>query len=80
MLRDDLYIDLQVEVAQINCERISNIFKLMNHDLNPTVVLVGRRVGGKYRMEVQAGRDIYDGEELTHNYGMEYWGKGNNQV
>lgn len=39
MWRDDFYVDMQVEVAQVNCERISDIFKLMNHDLNPPVIL-----------------------------------------
>lgn len=76
ILRNDFYVDMQLEVAQVNCEGISNIFKLMNHSLNPTVVLVGRRVQGKYRMEVLASRDIYDGEQLTYNYSMDYWGKG----
>jgi len=64
------------EVAQINCGKISNIFGLMNHDCEPTASLVGKRVSGKYRVEVNARKDIRDGEEITIDYGPEFWEKG----
>ena len=74
MFRHDL--PFEPEVAQINCGKISNIFGLMNHDCEPTASLVGKRVSGKYRVEVNARKDIRDGEEITVDYGPEFWEKG----
>ena len=74
MFRHDL--PFEPEVAQINCGKISNIFGLMNHDCEPTASLVGKRVSGKYRVEVNARKDIRDGEEITIDYGPEFWEKG----
>jgi hypothetical protein len=71
MLRDDL--DMQPTVAYLDCTEERNIYVLMNHHCEPTVHLVGKRVSGKYRLEVQAKRDIRDGEELTLDYGPDYW-------
>lgn len=65
------------EVAQINCDRIRNIFGLMNHHCEPTVESRGMRVSGKYRVELYTTRDVYDMEELTFHYGRRYWGKRN---
>jgi len=71
MFRHDLHFE--PEVAQINCGKISNIFGLMNHDCEPTASLVGKRVSGKYRVEVNARKDIRDGEEITVGYGLGFW-------
>jgi SET domain-containing protein len=48
----------------------------MNHDCEPTASLVGKRVSGKYRVEVNTRKDIRNGEEITVDYGPEFWEKG----
>jgi hypothetical protein len=74
MRRDDL--EGQPEVALLDSTETKNLFSLMSHDCNPTVHLVGKRVSGQYRVEVQAKRDIRDGDELTMDYGRDYWPGG----
>ena len=73
MFREDL--PFEPEVAQINCDEISNIFGLMNHDCEPNVEFKGKKVSGRYRVAILARRDIRDGEELTIGYGKKFWGK-----
>jgi SET domain-containing protein len=46
LFRDDL--PFEPVVAQVDCAEISNIFRLMNHDCEPTVEFKGKRVSGKY--------------------------------
>ena len=60
------------EVAQTNCDKISNTFGLMNHDCEPTTKIRGERAEGKYRAAVVTIRDVRDGDELTFNYGKGY--------
>jgi len=70
IFRHDL--PFEPKVAQINYGKISNIFRLMNHDYEPTASLVSKRVLGKYRVKVNARKDIRDGEEITVSYGLEF--------
>lgn len=43
---------------------------LYNHAAQPNMY---HRAAGRLMMEFVAGRDIEAGEELTHDYGGEYW-------
>jgi hypothetical protein len=43
---------------------------LYNHSAEPNLF---HRSGGRLLIEFVALRDIAAGEELTHNYGQEYW-------
>jgi hypothetical protein len=63
MRKNDSDIEIQLEAARVDCEGISNIFKLMNQDLILTVKLVGKRVGDKSRTE--NGRSITGKNSLT---------------
>jgi SET domain-containing protein len=43
---------------------------LYNHAANPNLY---HRTAGRQRIEFVALRDIAAGEELTHDYGANYW-------
>ena len=59
-------------VCQIHCADTGNYFRLMNHSCKAAARFRGMRVSGKYRVMVEAVRDIRDGEEITVFYGKDY--------
>lgn len=73
IVRSDL--PFEPEVAQINCNEIGNVFRLMNCDCTPSAKFKGMRVTGKFRIAIIANQDIRDGEEITVRYGSGFWGR-----
>jgi hypothetical protein len=68
-------LPFEPEVAQINCNTIGNVFRLMNGDCAPSAKFKGMRVTGKFRIAIIANQDIRDGEEITVRYGSGFWGR-----
>lgn len=59
--------------AIISAERFGNWTRYMNHSCDASLRFVAMVIGNRYRVMVQAIRDIDVFEELTVDYGPEYW-------
>ncbi|KAF2175329.1 hypothetical protein K469DRAFT_684017 [Zopfia rhizophila CBS 207.26] len=60
-------------VCQVYCEKKGNWVRLVNHSCKPCARFVIKVVSGKARVMLQAIRDIWDGEEVTANYGRNFF-------
>nr|MDZ8063522.1 SET domain-containing protein [Nostoc sp. EkiNYC01] len=60
-------------VCQIYCKMKGNYFRLLNHDCDSNAAFTGRVISGQFRSIVTAKREIRDGDEITVDYGREYW-------
>ncbi|KAI6082406.1 hypothetical protein F4821DRAFT_272466 [Hypoxylon rubiginosum] len=65
-------IEGEPAVCQLDCREHSNCFRLLNHNCNPPARLMQRKVSGRYVAVVTAGKDIYDGTEITISYGANH--------
>lgn len=60
--------------AYIDSTRLGSIYRFSNHSCNPNCELLEGRVGGHHRiMSVHTRRDIQEGEELTIDYGDDWF-------
>ncbi|KAF2195591.1 hypothetical protein K469DRAFT_758153 [Zopfia rhizophila CBS 207.26] len=60
-------------VCQVYCEKKGNWARLVNHSCKPCARFVNRVVSRKARVMLQAIRDIWDGVEVTANYGRNFF-------
>ncbi|KAF2189961.1 hypothetical protein K469DRAFT_701246 [Zopfia rhizophila CBS 207.26] len=60
-------------VCQVYCEKKGNWVRLVNHSCKPCARFVIKVVSGKVRVMLQAIQDIWNGQELTANYGRGYF-------
>jgi hypothetical protein len=58
--------------CRLYCEEKSNWAKLVNHACDPCAGLIITIRRGRARMMLQARRDIWDGTEITVNYGQTF--------
>ena len=73
--------NLNSDIAQISSKRLGNWTRFINHSCDASTEFIGAIVGNKSRIFVQATRDIETFEEVTVNYGPEYWaGPGATQL
>jgi hypothetical protein len=64
-------------VCQIYAKDRGNCTRLLNHHCDPNARCRSRAVSGRCRLMIEAKKDIRDGEEITIDYGPEYWdGRG----
>lgn len=62
-------------VAVISPEYYGNWTRFINHSCNPCTEFARRTVGTHSIMTVEVARDISFGEEITVDYGEQYWGR-----
>jgi SET domain len=69
--RDNL--DREV-VCQVHCDGVGSNMRLLNHDYKAVCArFVVRKIPEKYRVVVEATRNIHDNEKITvHYYGGEH--------
>ncbi|KAF2187932.1 SET domain-containing protein [Zopfia rhizophila CBS 207.26] len=67
-------IDEEPVVCQVYCQDQGNWVRLVNHSCKPCARLVAKIVSGKAGVMLQATQDIYDGAEVTVNYGRGHFG------
>ncbi|KAF2187430.1 SET domain-containing protein [Zopfia rhizophila CBS 207.26] len=60
-------------VCQVYCKEKGNWVRLVNHSCSPCARFVVKVVSGKVRVMLQAIRDIWDGGEVTANYGRDFF-------
>lgn len=64
-------------LGRIYCRYTGNLVRYVNHSCDNNSILHWCRCSGKYTLELRTLRDIYDGEEITANYGPDYFTKEN---
>ena len=60
-------------LGRIYCRYTGNLVRYVNHSCDNNSILHWCRCSGKYTLELRTLRDIYDGEEITANYGPDYF-------
>ncbi|KAI9880957.1 MAG: hypothetical protein M1830_009451 [Pleopsidium flavum] len=60
-------------LCQIHCTRYGNWTRYMNHSCNPAAFFYPLTIGNRLRMCVQVIREIGIFEEITIDYGTNYW-------
>jgi hypothetical protein len=58
--------------CRLCCEKKSNWARLVNHACDPCAEMTVRIVSGRARLMLRARRDIWDGMEITVNYGKSF--------
>jgi hypothetical protein len=64
-------------LGRIYCRYTGNLIRYVNHAYENNSILRWSRYSGKYTLELWTLRDIYDDEEITVNYGADYFTKEN---
>jgi hypothetical protein len=60
-------------LGRIYCRYTGNLVRYVNHSCDNNAILQWYRCSGKYTLVLETLRDIYDGEEITVNYGPDYF-------
>lgn len=60
-------------VCQVYCRYVGNWVRKINHSCNPCTSFSPMKISGKWRIMIEAIRNIAKGEEITVFYGAEYW-------
>ena len=58
---------------EIDAYKAGGILRFVNHSFNPNVKAEHFQTDGKWRIVFIALKDIYPGEQITVDYGKEYW-------
>jgi SET domain-containing protein len=58
---------------EIDAYKAGGILRFVNHSFTPNVKADHFQINGKWRIVFIAIKDIYPGEQITVNYGNEYW-------
>ncbi|PYH69913.1 SET domain protein [Aspergillus vadensis CBS 113365] len=66
-------VDVDKEIALICPMEYGNFTRFINHSCRPNTTFERRTIGNRATMTVEVVRDIQPFEELTINYGREYW-------
>ncbi|PYH38697.1 SET domain protein [Aspergillus neoniger CBS 115656] len=66
-------VDVEEEIAVICPMEYGNFTRFINHSCRPNTTFERRTIGNRATMTVEVVRDIQPFEELTINYGREYW-------
>ncbi|GLB14197.1 hypothetical protein AtubIFM61612_001622 [Aspergillus tubingensis] len=66
-------VDVDKEIAVICPMEYGNFTRFINHSCRPNTTFERRTIGNRATMTVEVVRDIQPFEELTINYGWEYW-------
>ncbi|GLB05462.1 hypothetical protein AtubIFM57258_000751 [Aspergillus tubingensis] len=66
-------VDVDKEIAVICPMEYGNFTRFINHSCRPNTTFERRTIGNRATMTVEVVRDIRPFEELTINYGREYW-------
>ncbi|PWY80182.1 hypothetical protein BO83DRAFT_406270 [Aspergillus eucalypticola CBS 122712] len=66
-------VDVDEEIAVICPMEYGNFTRFINHSCRPNTTFERRTIGNRATMTVEVVRDIQPFEELTINYGREYW-------
>ncbi|GAA85222.1 SET domain protein [Aspergillus luchuensis] len=66
-------VDVDEEIALICPMEYGNFTRFINHSCRPNTTFERRTIGNRATMTVEVVRNIQPFEELTINYGREYW-------